>query len=71
MRRGSVSLTVKSLQTLLKARGYTDENGNALDLDGEFGQHTDYAVRTFQRDHSLEVDGIVGKNTWRTLLNDN
>ena len=71
VRKGSVSLTVKSLQTLLKARGYSDENGNALDLDGEFGKHTDYAVRTFQKDHALEVDGIVGKNTWRALLNVN
>lgn len=70
VRRGSVGVTVKSLQTLLSARGYSDEDGWDLILDGEFGPHTDFAVRLFQKDHALEVDGIVGKNTWRALLND-
>lgn len=70
VRRGSVGVTVKTLQTLLSARGYSDEDGWDLILDGEFGPRTDFAVRLFQRDHALEVDGIVGKNTWRALLND-
>lgn len=70
VRRGSVGVTVKSLQTLLNARGYSDVDGWELVLDGEFGPNTDYAVRLFQKDHALEVDGIVGKNTWRALLND-
>lgn len=35
--------------------------------DGWFGAATDRAVRAYQRTHGLYVDGIVGKNTWRTI----
>lgn len=36
--------------------------------DGIFGENTRQAVIEFQENHSLEGDGIVGKNTWRKLL---
>jgi N-acetyl-anhydromuramyl-L-alanine amidase AmpD len=37
--------------------------------DGIFGPGTEAAVRQFQRDHQpLVPDGIVGPNTWATLL---
>ena len=36
--------------------------------DGIFGQITDEAVRQFQKEHSLSVDGIVGEKTWSKLF---
>lgn len=36
--------------------------------DGKFGSKTETATKEFQRSHNLEVDGIVGKNTWRAGL---
>lgn len=36
--------------------------------DGEFYKATDAAVKLFQADHHLEVDGIVGTQTWRALI---
>ena len=36
-------------------------------IDGDFGNATEAAVRNFQSDHRLAVDGIVGKNTWAEL----
>ena len=36
-------------------------------LDGIFGIQTDTAVRNYQRQAGLTVDGIVGCNTWRAL----
>lgn len=32
--------------------------------DGIFGPDTDGATRAFQREHGLDVDGIVGPKTW-------
>ncbi|HET7505976.1 MAG TPA: peptidoglycan-binding domain-containing protein [Kofleriaceae bacterium] len=53
---------VLDVQTKLKATGYAVGN-----LDSEFGPTTDAAVRAFQRDHRLEVDGVVGPNTLAAL----
>jgi len=38
-------------------------------VDGDFGSATEAAVKSFQSDHGLTVDGIVGKNTWAELIN--
>lgn len=58
LKRGSKGEEVKTLQ---KALG-------GLDVDGIFGALTEFAVRAFQRDHNLEVDGIVGEQTWSALF---
>ncbi len=36
-------------------------------LDGIYGPKTEAAVKRFQSDRRLVVDGIVGPNTWRKL----
>jgi peptidoglycan hydrolase-like protein with peptidoglycan-binding domain len=38
------------------------------DVDGIFGSHTEDAVRGFQGEHSLTVDGVVGPATWSAML---
>ena len=40
-----------------------------IDADGDFGDLTEEAVKTFQRTRGLLIDGVVGKETWRALLN--
>lgn len=42
--------------------------GFSLDTDGDFGAATENAVKVFQTNRHLEVDGIVGKKTWEWLL---
>lgn len=40
----------------------------AIAADGIFGPRTEAAVRLFQRDNRLTVDGIVGPVTWPFLV---
>lgn len=65
LRRGSRGEHVKLLQEALNET----PAGAALDLkvDGVFGAETEKAVRQFQADHGLTVDGVVGKKTWKAL----
>lgn len=39
-------------------------------LDGIFGSNTQTAVRSYQQNKGLTVDGIIGCNTWRSLQED-
>ena len=53
------------LQQLLRKKGYS-----IID-DGDFGKLTLDAVIDFQQSCGLVADGIVGKNTWTKLLDEN
>ena len=62
LRSGDRGNFVYLLQFILNQYGYN------LSVDGIFGSRTLNAVRDFQQNNSLNVDGLVGTNTWRTLL---
>ena len=62
IRRGSRGDKVRYLQYKLLSKFY-----NPGELDGVFGAKVDNAVRQFQKDNGLVVDGIVGRNTWNKL----
>lgn len=61
---GSNGADVEELQESLNSKGYT------LDVDGIFGDKTQSAVKDYQQKNGLSVDGIVGVNTWSSLLGD-
>lgn len=65
LRRGYTGSSVRRLQGLLVSHNWNLGNGF---IDGIFGVNTDTAVRRFQTNYSLSVDGIVGRNTWTMLL---
>lgn len=62
LRTGSRGNFVEVLQFVLLQQGYN------LAVDGVFGERTRQAVIAFQTENGLVADGIVGANTWRTLL---
>lgn len=56
---------VTLLQTRLTELGYYSGN-----ISGNFLGHTRNAVKAFQQQNALTVDGVVGENTWNALFND-
>jgi len=62
LQAGSEGVAVRGLQRMLINRGF--EPG---EIDGRFGPKTDAAVRAYQSDQGLDVDGIVGPKTWDAL----
>lgn len=63
--RGDRGKEVLDVQTRLLGRGF--EMGRE-GVDGFFGPGTELAVRSFQQQRGLLVDGVVGDNTWRELV---
>jgi peptidoglycan hydrolase-like protein with peptidoglycan-binding domain len=60
---GSSGPEVTRLQKLLKSKGLYKGP-----IDGKFGPITRGAVRAYQKQHGLVVDGVVGQQTWGSLL---
>ena len=64
VKKGARGNITKLLQEKLVSLGY-----NTNGVDGIFGSGTENAVRLYQKSNGLLSDGIVGKNTWRKILN--
>ena len=61
LRRGSKGAAVTELQRALRKLGFM------LAVDADFGPGTEVAVAAFQSANQLDVDGIVGNDTWVAL----
>ena len=68
LRYGSTGNDVKALQQQLQAAGYNIGKAGA---DGVYGAATAAAVKQFQKDNGLAVDGIAGSNTKAALSKTN
>lgn len=65
LREGSKNKSVRAAQLLLIGAGY---KLNKYGADGDLGEETIKAVKEFQKDKGLEVDGVIGSATWKGLL---
>ena len=65
LRRGSRGEAVKEMQMLLISKGYDLGRWGA---DGIFGKQTMKAVKAFQKDCGIRVDGVVGPVTYSRLF---
>ena len=69
LRRGDQNSFVSELQSLLLKRlGNVAINIDGVVVDGIFGEKTEAAVKRYQQRFALSNDGIVGSNTWSSLL---
>lgn len=62
LKMGSKGIDVKLLQDQLIKKGY-----NPGKVDGDFGGNTYSALKHFQADNNISVDGIAGKQTVKAL----
>lgn len=65
---GSYGSPVARVQTYLNALNTQYPSLPKLVVDGKFGNNTKTAVQIYQAVKGLQVDGIVGQNTWNTLI---
>jgi N-acetylmuramoyl-L-alanine amidase len=64
LQRGEVGEGVRDLQRRLAALGHD----SSADEPGDFGPATEAAVRRFQQERGLLVDGLCGPQTWAALV---
>lgn len=62
LRDGSAGVAVRGLQ-----RRLVDAGLDIDEIDGRFGPQTEAAVRAFQERSDLDIDGVVGPQTWLRL----
>ncbi|MFJ7055331.1 peptidoglycan-binding protein [Streptomyces albidoflavus] len=62
VREGDSGDAVAAAQTAL------NKHGHGLEVDGEFGPGTASAVTSFQSSKGLPSDGVVGPDTWQSLV---
>ena len=68
LRKGAKGDDVVALQKFLLEAG---EELPKYGADGDFGNETLKAVKSYQKKHGLVVDGIVGPKTWTALVGNN
>lgn len=67
LREGDRGGSVRVLQYMLAILAEFDNSLTPVRVDGDFGPTTAQAVRQFQANNGLTVDGVVGENTWRSI----
>ncbi len=65
VRLGSTGEAVKGVQVRMKERQL-----GPIAVDGDFGPITEAAVREFQQDKDIAVDGVVGAMTWQQCVSE-
>lgn len=66
VKKGAKSYLVTWLEISLMLLGYYS---SSIEIAGSFGAGVDVAVRNFQKDNGLVVDGWAGENTIKKILN--
>lgn len=67
---GCIDPEIKTIQRLLKAKGYKGKDKKVLDIDGELGENTAYAITQLQKKAGMkDINfGTVSSKTWMLLI---
>lgn len=65
VRRGCTGYMVSMLQFALNLIC-----GTGLDVDGEFGSKTEKALKEYQKQKDIQVNGICGRGVWKQIMYD-
>lgn len=68
LKEGASGSEVALAQTFLNHWRAVYKKGPMLPLNSQFDASFKSAVKSFQRDVGLSVDGIIGPNTWAALI---
>lgn len=68
---GAKDPEIRAIQRILRNLKYKGKDKKALQIDGELGENTAYAIAKFQRDNGMkDINfGTVAAATWKLLLN--
>ena len=67
IKKGNKGSNVKLLQKNLNSLGFKGKDGKKLTVDGEAGDNTIFALKSFQKKYSLAVDGIYGEKSYKKM----
>lgn len=76
LKSGSNGNDVIVLQSILRTMHFLGKNGKVLDVDGDFGVNTEYAVKNFQRftgyftKQKIPITGVVDQKMWTLMIGD-
>lgn len=68
---GAVDPQIAKIQLILRHHGYKGKNGLPLEIDGELGVQTMYAIETLQREKGFPGTtnwGTVAAKTWQAIM---
>lgn len=68
LRNGMRGQDVSHMQRYLNALALIYTAINVQAVDGAYGTNMTNAVKLFQRQFSLTIDGVIGQNTWNAIV---
>lgn len=73
VQKGDKGTAVEFVQMFLRSSGFIGKNGKPLDIDGEFGTNTEYAVQRYKMTlkaygYGVNVNGIFDTDCYKYAL---